>query len=132
MRIALIILLALMVVGCSTTETRPGYENTIMDKYIYNKEYIVRYDGDVPVKFTRDSGFTGAGCKHKIFIDNDRAFDIRESQAITVYLQPGNHFFRLELCGNQSHSEATYINVGEPQIFRIQSSLNGLLFSRIR
>jgi hypothetical protein len=104
---------------------------------IYNSEYLKHEDGNELVHFIRDRGFTGAGCSHTVHIDNDKAFAIQPGQAISISLKPGNHFFRLDLgaglCPNESHSQSTYLNLGEPQTFRISTSSNfNLMLTRIK
>jgi len=137
MRLALLALMTLIIAGCSTTPIRLESAKPVPAAHIYNKEYLEHKEGNEVVNIIRDQGFTGSACSHTIFIDNDKAFDIQPGQAISVSLNPGNHFFRLDLgaglCPNESYSQATYLALGEPQTFRISISSNmNIMLTRIK
>jgi hypothetical protein len=137
MRLTLLALLAIMISGCSTTPIKLEAAKPIPPEHIYNKSYLNHKEGNEYIHIIRDQGFTGSACSHTIFIDNDKAFDIQPGQAISVSLEPGNHFFRLDLgaglCPNESYSQATYLALGEPQTFRISISSNmNIMLTRIK
>jgi hypothetical protein len=136
MRLILSILVSFVIAGCSTTPIKIEAAKPIPSVHIYNDKYINHEEGNEKVTIIRDQGFTGSGCSHTIFIDNDKAFDIQAGQAIVVSLKPGNHFFRLDLgaglCPNESYSQSTYLALGGPQTFRISISSNmNIMLTRI-
>jgi hypothetical protein len=131
-----LIILSLSIAACSTTPINYGSADPVPSEHIYDSKYLVQDADQEAVNFVRDKGFTGSACTHTVHIDNNRAFDIRQGQGITIYLEPGNHFFRLDLgagmCPNESHSESTFIKLGEPQTFRISISSNfNIMLTRI-
>jgi len=83
------------------------------------------------VSFFRDSGFVGAGCTHDIYVNNVKAFAIKQGEYIHVSLDPGPYFFRLEtgagLCPDISTSQETIINAGEKRVYRILLPSDGSL-----
>jgi len=130
-------LLALIIVGCSTTPTGPEDEKPIPPEHIYSASYLVNKPGNESVKFTRDKGMLGAGCPHMIFIDGDQVFEIFSSQFVVVSLPPGLHLFRLDTgqgaCPNESYSQETTLVLGQPQTYRISISSNfNLMLTRIQ
>jgi hypothetical protein len=137
MPLILLVLLSLILAGCSTTQIKLEAAKPIPKEHIYNNAYLKHEEGNELVHFIRDQGFTGSACSHTVFIDNDKAFAIQPGQAISVSLKSGNHFFRLDLgaglCPNESYSQSTYLNIGEPQTFRISVSSNfNLMLTRVK
>ncbi|WP_290705331.1 hypothetical protein [Amphritea sp.] len=137
MRFILLVLGPILLAGCSTAQIPLEEAKLIPKEHIYNNTFLKHEAGNELVHFIRDQGLIGAGCSHTVFIDNEKAFAIQPGQAISVSLKPGNHFFRLDLgaglCPNESHSKSTYLNLGEPQTFRISISSGGtLMLTRIK
>lgn len=133
----LLVLLSLIVAGCSTTQVQPGTEQPIPPEHIYNADYLIHKPGNEIVNFTRDQGMLGSACSHMVFIDNDKAFEIFPGQAVAISLKPGNHLFRLDTgrgsCPNETHSQETFLVLGEPQTYRISISSNfNLMLTRIK
>lgn len=134
-RLLAIAIAALLLTGCSTTQTK--HEKPIPDERLYMPELLQAGPETEAVKFTRDSGMLGSGCNHAISIDGQSAFDIRAGEAVKVYLEPGEHLFVLETgrgsCPNEVHSDDTTLVLGTPQVWRISVSSNfNLLFTRIQ
>ena len=137
MRLILTLLGMCIITGCSTTPVRFEVANPIPQERVYAAKLIEPSPEKETVKFVRDLGFTGSGCTHTIFIDNDKAFAIRAGEAIAINLKPGNHFFRLDLgagiCPNESYSQSTYLTKGGPQTYRVSISSNfNIMLTRIQ
>jgi hypothetical protein len=134
MRLALAVFLSIIIFGCTTTPTQVGEGKQIPEKRIYNSEYLSPHDGYEKVTFTRDKGFLGSACAFIIFVDNNKAFGLRQGNVVTTYLKPGDHFFRTESgCrGVAVMSVSTILVKGEPQEFRISLSMQQANFSRTK
>jgi hypothetical protein len=120
----------LFISSCSTTQVNISESIPVPEKNIHEHDYLINKEGYEAVTFVRDAGLMGSGCSGILYINNNKAFTINSKQSITVYLKPGNHFFRLEkgtdnsLCPNEIMSQSTSLTLGEPQTYRISTSSN--------
>lgn len=119
------LLCSLMVVGCSTTPIDPKTAEQIPQARVYLPAMTTRVDQahSAGVTFVRDSGFSGGGCSHDVFVNNAKVFSIRPGESIQLWLEPGPYFFRLEtgggLCPNIATSQNTILSKDEHQTYRI-------------
>lgn len=118
--------------GCSTTPVSNGTATAVPGERIYAPEYLQQRPGaDAAVTFLRDKGFSGSGCSHDIFVNNTKVLSIRQGEGITLKLQPGAYFFRLEtgggLCPNIATSQNATFSSGERQVYRILLPSDGNL-----
>lgn len=113
----------LMLSACATHQADPSDAKPVPREHIYNAKYLSVQADNEGVTFTRDIGVQGRFCADSIFVDNDKAFDIWPGEYVTIRLEPGDHYFRLEtgegICLDQVLSQPTNIKLGEPQTFRI-------------
>ena len=138
-QIIVLALAALLLSACSTTPIAIDMAKEIPSERLYEASFVAsdNINGKALVDFTRDSGFIGSGCSHTMYIDNVKAFAMHQGEGITVQLDPGDHFFRIELgagiCPNEAYSQNVSLKTGEHQAYRILTSSNfNLSFTRIR
>ena len=123
----------LLTSACSTTPVTQQSAAPVPAERIYQTSYIGAASGtsEATVVFLRDSGFSGSGCSHDLYIDNVKVFAIRHGEQITTHVPAGQHFFRLEtgggLCPNISASQETTIPSGARQTYRILLPSDGSL-----
>jgi hypothetical protein len=123
----------LLISGCTTTPITIDVAKPVPEDRIFSNKYSVMDENKESVAFIRDKGLTGSACANTLYINGNKAFAIQPGEVIIVNLRPGNHLFRLdvgsELCSNESLSQPTFLNIGEPQRFRrsIGSNLKHML-----
>jgi hypothetical protein len=66
---------------------------------------------------------TGSACDHLVFIDNTLVFTVRPGEGISVFLDGGDHFVRMEmgqgLCPRASMSKDIQLSEGESRAYRL-------------
>lgn len=123
----------LLVSACSTTPVTQQSAVRVPTDRIYQTSYIgaALTASDATVVFLRDSGFSGSGCSHDLYVDNMKVFAIRQGEQITIHVPEGQRVFRLEtgggLCPNISISQETIIAAGARQVYRILLPSDGSL-----
>ena len=120
------ILVSLVAAGCATSPTRA--ENTEPGTYLSGQlNKPSPQSGRVLVK--RDSGFMGAGCTHRIYLDGTPAAELRTGQAVTLYVQPGEHISGVMATGIcDGNAEASLvIQANQTKSFRSGADQSGSL-----
>lgn len=131
--LVLLAVVCLTAVGCSTTPVSTQSAGPVPADRIYQSSYVgsATDAGHGTVVFLRDSGFSGGGCSHDMYVDNVKVFAIRQGEQITVHLPAGQHFLRLEtgggLCPNIAASQETTLAAGAQQMCRILLPSDGSL-----
>jgi hypothetical protein len=77
---------------------------------------------------TRDSGFMGAACSQRIYVDGTPIADLRSGQSVTVYLPVGEHVAGVMhggLCGGGSSSTNIIMVSGATKVYRVASGQSG-------
>lgn len=77
---------------------------------------------------TRDSGFMGAACSQRVYVDGTPIGDLRTGQKVTVYLPAGEHVAGVKpagMCGGGSASAQMVMAVGATKVFRVASGQSG-------
>lgn len=119
--------------ACSTTPVTQQSATQVPSERIYQPGHIgaASITSDATVIFLRDSGFSGGGCSHDLYVDNVKVFAIRQGEQITIHVPAGQRVFRLEtgggLCPNISTSQETTIAAGARQTYRILLPSDGSL-----
>ncbi len=121
-----------MLAACSTTQVTQSQAKEVPQDRVYAPEYLLETsEKSAQVVFLRDAGFSGSGCSHDLFVNNVKVAAIRHAEGITVHLQPGDYFFRLEtgggLCPNISTSQNASLAAGARQVYRILLPSDGSL-----
>ncbi|WP_312963906.1 hypothetical protein [Stutzerimonas nitrititolerans] len=135
---ALILLSILVLAGCSTSPVSEGEAKPIPRDRIYASDIVgPAAGGRAEVVFLRDSGYFGSGCSHDLYVNNRKAFAIRQGEGVTLSLEPGSYFFRLEtgggLCPNIATSQDLELKSGSSAAYRILLPSDGSLrLTRIR
>ena len=125
MRRLVIPLIAILLTGCSTAPITEQQAKHIPAERVYAQSLLStgKAPGMGEVTFLRDKGATGSACDHHVYVDNVRAFSIRPGEGIRLSLEPGSHFFRLELgrglCPNSAMSQEAIIAEGSDMAYRI-------------
>jgi len=135
MRKILTALALIALAGCSTSPVTEQTGKRIPSERIYQASMV---DGDSTVKpgmatvtFLRDSGFYGSGCSHDVFVNNVKAFSIRQGEFARLTLPAGSYFFRLEtgsgLCPDIATSQNSDLKPGAAEAYRILLPSDGSL-----
>lgn len=77
---------------------------------------------------TRDSGFMGAACSQRIYVDGTPIADLRSGQSVTVYLPAGKHVAGVMsggMCGGGSSSAQLVMEAGGMERFRVAGGQSG-------
>jgi hypothetical protein len=123
--------------GCATKQINLLKSISVPENKIYDKSLMNTDIKNEKLSLIRDRGILGSACTHRMYINDKRAFDIDAGQALEVALEPGNYVLRIQsgggFCPNTSIAEGTLLKLGEPQIFRISTSLSrSIVLSRIK
>lgn len=124
-----------LLAGCSTSPVTEQTAKRIPSERIYQASMV---DGDstarpdvATVTFLRDSGFYGSGCSHDVFVNNVKAFSIRQGEFIRLALPSGPYFFRLEtgsgMCPDIATSQNSDLKPGAVEAYRILLPSDGSL-----
>ena len=134
-----LLLLALVLSGCSTTPITKETGNQVPQDRIYPEylEMIKDKEDLSTLTIFRDKGFVGAACEHDFFINGVKAFTINDKEFIDLKLPPSDYFFRIDtgkaLCTNVSLSLETVLRKNELREYRISISAAGQIgFSRAK
>ncbi|MGF7240632.1 hypothetical protein ABIC11_001045 [Pseudomonas oryzihabitans] len=124
MRTLTVVLGLLVLTGCSTDPVTKLTAGAVPDSRQYDQALLKRKSSDqAEVSFLRDSGFLGSACTHDIYVDGTKAFSVRQGEGMSVFVDPGEHVFRLETgggaCPNVATSQETNLKPGADVIYRI-------------
>ena|SRR6266446_8255095 len=120
----LVIVLTLTVVGCATRPVSVYEASPVSQSRVLAQQWLTstRNTGSLIIK--RDSGFMGAACTIRVFIDGMPAADLAPSEKVEFFLPLGEHILGASpngICGGGT-SEASVVIASERQkIFRIGS-----------
>ena len=110
--------------GCSTIPiTADAAKSTPSDRIYVQDLFSKQMPDQATVTFLRDKGFTGSGCSHDVYVNNEKVFSIRSNEKAVVYLKPDYYIFRLEtgggLCPNIATSQETELKPNAVAEYRI-------------
>jgi hypothetical protein len=124
---------AFILSACSTTPVTEQTATPVPQERIYAPALVATSVSSqkAHVSFFRDSGLFGSGCSHDIYVNNVKAFAIRQGEYIHLTLDPGPYFFRLEtgggLCPNVATSQNTVLKEGAREVYRVLLPSDGSL-----
>lgn len=84
----------------------------------------------MPIVFKRDTGFMGAGCTHRVFLNGEPVADLRVAQAVSVYVKPAIYIVGVRstgICGGGDSELEIDLKDGRPRTYRISSDQGGSL-----
>ena len=125
MRFSTLILSAgcLLAAGCATSPSMSSSPGHVLPN---------QWQGQSPnsgaLTVTRDSGFMGAACAQRIYVDGTPIADLRSGQSVTVYLPAGKHVAGVMsggMCGGGSSSAQMVMASGGSERFRVASGQSG-------
>lgn len=123
MKNIILMMLIILISGCSTTPINLDTVKHVPSHKIYENKYFIKHDNQATVIFTRDSGFTGSGCRFDVLINNETIFNMGQNERIELFLDPGSYFFKISTgrgaCPNLSLSQNTILTVNDIQEYRI-------------
>ena len=114
----------LVLSGCSTIPVTADVAKPVPDNRIHAQSYFNKQSPDqARVTFLRDKGFTGSGCSHDIYANNEKIFSIRSNEKAVIFLKPDYYIFRLEtgggMCPNIATSQETELKPNAEAEYRI-------------
>jgi hypothetical protein len=123
---------AAVLAGCSTAPVKDGQARAVPADRIYMPDFLkASQERSATVDIARDKGFSGSGCTHDIFVNNQKVLAIRQAETATIHLAPGAYFIKLEtgggLCPNIATSQNLTLADGERQAYRILIPSDGNL-----
>lgn len=135
MRILIAGLALAILAGCSTSPVTEATAKPVPAERIYKPSMTESQEGgpssSASVTFLRDSGYYGSACSHDMFVNNVKAFSIRQGEFIRLNLPAGSYFFRLEtgggMCPNIATSQSTDLKPGASESYRILLPSDGSL-----
>lgn len=130
--LTLSIALAAAIAGCSTAPVAPGKALAVPAERVYSAAYLeASSERTATIVIARDKGFSGSGCSHDIFLNNEKILAIRQAETATLHVAPGAYFLKLEtgggLCPNISTSQNLTLAAGERQDYRVLIPSDGSL-----
>ncbi|POA88058.1 hypothetical protein [Pseudomonas protegens] len=141
MRILIAGVALVLLAGCSTSPVTEQTAKPIPADRVYQPSMIAVPGNEVTsgatVTFLRDSGYYGSACSHDMFVNNVKAFAIRQGEFVRLALPAGSYFFRLEtgagLCPNIATSQSSELKPGANEAYRILLPSDGnLRLTRIK
>ncbi len=120
-----IVAAALLTAGCATSPIGSGEAQA---GHAISNEWQSPAPNTGKLIVTRESGFMGAACAQRIYVDGTPIADLRSSQSVTVYLPAGEHVTGVKstgLCGGGSASAQLVMSAGATKVFRVASGQAG-------
>jgi hypothetical protein len=123
-------LLALAVGACATSPVTENSAEKVPPSRIYEPSFAgpATSSTDGSMLFLRDSGMSGAGCAHDVFVDQVKVFSIKHNEQFEIHLPAGVHFVRLamgtRICSAMTASLETTVVAHARQVFRIMVSID--------
>lgn len=105
-----------LLAGCAPTPISADRADPVPTDRIY--AFSAKTGSEIVV--TRDSGFVGAGCTIRFYIDGNRAADFRSGEVARFGVKPGKHTLGAEpinICGGSGIGESE-IDIGPGQSVR--------------
>ncbi|OOF70022.1 hypothetical protein BKG91_03475 [Rodentibacter caecimuris] len=103
-KLILSILVGILLTGCSTTPITENTGKQVPKERVYDLTLTTPAKNTAKVVILRDSGFTGSGCSHDIFVDKTKAVSLKQGEYANLYVSYGEHVLRLKsgagLCPN--------------------------------
>lgn len=119
-----------MLGGCATTPTTSTSAREISSERIYAKDYFTKTDErNTPLTIIRDGGIWGAGCIHRVYINNKKAFALKPNERAIVYLKPQEYEVKIDksassLCPYSQIEETINLEPNSQHTYRISSTLS--------
>lgn len=125
---SLIILSMLSIAGCATQPISSSVAMNVPNERVIDSKYSqpAPETGQVTVK--RDSGFFGAACSARIFVNAKPVADIRASEKVVLHLSSGDYIFSAwpnGMCGGGMSEVRSTVKVGDDLKFRVGYGSNG-------
>lgn len=122
----------IMLTACSTVPVTEGQAKPIPAERVYATQYFQNSaERSASIYISRDKGYSGSGCSHDIYLNNEKVMAIRQAEAATLHVAPGAYFLKLEtgggLCPNISTSQNMTLSAGERQVYRVLIPSDGNL-----
>lgn len=124
-KVAMLILAAALTAGCATSPISSGEASN--GKPIPS-EFQTQTPDSGRLVVTRDSGFMGAACAQKIYVDGTQIGALRAGQKVQVYLPAGEHVAGVMsggMCGGGSSSTQIIVKAGGTKFLRVASGQSG-------
>jgi hypothetical protein len=118
--------------ACSTAPVAPGQARAVPSERIYVPAYLqASPERSATISIARDKGFSGSGCSHDIYLNQEKVLAVRQAETVQLHVAPGAYFLKLEtgggLCPNISTSQNVVLSAGEHQVYRILLPSDGSL-----
>jgi hypothetical protein len=85
--------------GCATQPIPTSDARQVSADRVLEKSYFETKPGAAEVIVKRDSGFLGAACAARVFIDAVPVMDLMPSEKAVLHLEPGDHIFSVQTTG---------------------------------
>lgn len=108
--------------GCSTQPIATSAATPVPQKRVIDAAFLnsAPATGEVIVK--RDSGFNGAGCNTRLFVNSKPVADIGVSEKVGIFLPEGDHIlsiYPVAPCGGGLVETRATIKAGGSYVFRV-------------
>lgn len=115
--------------GCATSMVPREKAKAIPADRLYQTELIYQGEpGKAEIVVIRDVGFVGSACLHRIWVDNVKVAALDVGEMISLGLEPGSHFIRLEMgvgmCADMQVSETFNLLPGDKRQYRVMVDSN--------
>lgn len=132
LKLPLVPMIPLLLAACSTAPVAPGQARTVPAERVYLPGYLqASPERSASISIARDKGFSGSGCSHDIYLNQEKVLAVRQAETVQLHVAPGAYFLKLEtgggLCPNISTSQNVTLGAGEHQAYRILLPSDGSL-----
>ena len=129
MKILLAEILSLLVlVGCATQPIATSEAKEVPNSRILASRFTAKKEGAGVVIVKRDTGFMGALCSSRVFVDGTPVADIRVGEKVTLYLSPGEYIISSNpngVCGGGLAEIRVNFSESETSTLRIRYGTSG-------
>ncbi len=114
---------AILVVACGTTPVPSSNANPVPADRIYATELTNAQHGYALLVVTRDKGLKGKACTARLYVDGTHVADLRTSEQVRLFVEPGEHVVGVSAQGCLGGSDQTSIvaTQAKPTLLHIQA-----------
>jgi hypothetical protein len=119
----------LAIATCAGCATQPvPNSGATATAVVHNTALTSPRPGTTPVTVKRDSGFLGAACATRVFINATPIADIRPTEKVVAYLAEGDHIVSASptgICGGALREVRVSVKAGAPVNVRVGYGAGG-------
>lgn len=116
--------------GCATKPVSYTEAEPVPSSRVLAPELLRARPDAARITVKRDSGFMGSACAFRVFVDGRPVVELRSSERVDIYVDPGQHIlgtYATGICGGGTAEVEATVGAGQWKSYRIASGQEGTL-----